>query len=150
MEFLEGPRAKDCFLCAAGDSEKDEEHMVLYRTKSSFIIMNKYPYNTGHVMVVPKDHQGELGGLEPDERLEILNLLAKSVEALKSSMQPHAFNLGANMGEAAGAGVPGHFHFHVVPRWGGDSNFMPVLAEAKVLPETLEKTFAKLRPYFAD
>lgn len=150
MEYLSGPRDEGCFLCIQpeGDAADDEAHLVLDRSASSFIILNKFPYNTGHLMIVPYAHLGDLEELPPGVLAEMMEQVRRSVSVLKEAMQPHAFNLGANMGEAAGAGAPGHFHFHVVPRWGGDTNFMPVLAGTKVLPELLEHTYNRLKPLF--
>lgn len=149
MEYLSGPQEEECFLCMmpAGNPEEDESRLVLVRGVSCFAILNKFPYNTGHLMVAPYSHVGDLEDLSPEVLSEIMELVRRSVRALKDAMQPQAFNLGVNMGQAAGAGVPGHFHFHVVPRWGGDTNFMPVLAGAKILPESLQETYKRLIPF---
>lgn len=151
MEYLDGPRDSECFFCAviAAGEDQDENNLVLARGESAFIILNKFPYNTGHLLVAPYEHRGDIQDLEARIQNEIMALVTSCVHALKTAMKPQAFNLGANMGEVAGAGVPGHFHFHVVPRWGGDTNFMPVVGGAKVLPETLIETFARVKPEFA-
>jgi ATP adenylyltransferase len=107
-------------------------------------------HNTGHLMVAPKRHVGEIDDLTHDEMHEIWAWMRKTVAAHREASGPDGFNIGINLGEAAGAGVPGHFHLHVVPRWGGDTNFMPVLGDAKVLPEMLEETYSRLRPLLAD
>ena len=150
MEYLDGPRDADCFFCAANAADRslDAENLVLFRGDSSLVILNKFPYNTGHILVAPTLHMGDLTDLEIGTRDEMMALVVRSVESLKKAMNPQAFNLGANMGESAGAGVPGHFHFHVVPRWSGDTNFMPVVGKTKVLPETLGETFDRVKGGF--
>lgn len=149
MQYLTGPREEGCFLCIPHGGETDDEaHLILARASSSFVILNKFPYNTGHLMAVPYGHFGNLEELPPDVLGDVMEQVRRSIRVLKEALHPQAFNLGANMGEAAGAGVPGHFHFHIVPRWAGDTNFMPVVGDAKVLPETLESTYRRLRPLF--
>jgi len=135
-----------CDLPAEGD---DERTMILVRGERSFVILNSFPYNPGHLMVAPFRHVGGFVSLEPDELAEIDALVARSIRALEREMAPHGFNLGMNLGRAAGAGIPGHVHWHVVPRWNGDTNFMPVVGQTRVLPELLEETFARLLPRFA-
>lgn len=148
MQYLTGPREEGCFLCISQDDSDDETHLVLARAPSSFVILNKFPYNTGHLMAVPYRHFADFEELPGDVMSELMDQVRRSIRVLREAMQPQAFNLGANMGEASGAGVPGHFHFHVVPRWTGDTNFMPVVGDAKVLPETLESTYKRLKPLF--
>lgn len=131
-----------CFLC-----DPDEEH-VLHRSGHVFVILNLFPYNTGHLMVAPVRHVGELWDLTQEERHDLFDTTVRAVEAVRDALSPHGFNTGMNLGRVAGAGVPGHLHVHVVPRWGGDTNFMPVTGGTKVLPETLDQTAAKLRPLF--
>ncbi len=138
----------ECFMCAALDAADDAERLILHRGERAFAILNKFPYNTGHLMVAPKRHVGELSELAPDESAELMALTTKSVEVIKAAMNPHGFNIGINLGQVAGAGLPGHIHVHVVPRWGGDTNFMPVIGETKVMPELLSDTYAKLKPGF--
>jgi ATP adenylyltransferase len=123
-----------------------EKNLVVSRGELAFVILNLFPYNTGHLMVAPYRHTGELDDLTHEEVDEIWSLTRRSVRAHRETSQPHGFNIGINLGEVAGAGVPGHFHLHVVPRWGGDTNFMPVTADTKVLPEMLAETYARLRP----
>jgi ATP adenylyltransferase len=137
-----------CIFCdhlAAGD---DAKAGILYRAAKTFVVLNAFPYNTGHLMIAPKRHAGELLELEPDERAELMDVTCTSVEVIREGMSPHGFNVGMNLGRVAGAGIPGHLHMHVVPRWGGDTNFMPVVGKTKVLPEMLADTDAKLRPLF--
>jgi ATP adenylyltransferase len=149
MSYIKGAdSAEGCFLCDAPDLDEDDRTYILVRGKSAFVILNIYPYNTGHIMVAPYRHVADLETLEPDEGLEGFALLRASVEALKQAFEPQGFNIGMNLGRVAGAGVPDHLHFHVVPRWGGDTNFMPVLGATKVLPELLDETYAKLKPLF--
>ena len=136
-----------CFLCAE-DQGADDEPRVVHRGRHSFVILNAYPYNTGHVLIAPNRHVADLESLNEEERLEIMELTTRSTTVIREAMGAQGFNVGMNLGQAAGAGVPGHVHVHVVPRWGGDTNFMPVVGKTKVLPEMLADTYAKLRPGF--
>ncbi|HEX2050266.1 MAG TPA: HIT domain-containing protein [Actinomycetota bacterium] len=149
MQYLAASGDDDgCFLCAASQPVEDDAG-VLHRGDAAFVMLNAFPYNTGHVMVAPVRHVGDLDALEPAERAEIMELTTRAVAVVRAAMDAHGFNVGMNLGRAAGAGVPGHLHVHVVPRWGGDTNFMPVVAHTKVLPEMLDETASKLRPRFA-
>jgi ATP adenylyltransferase len=151
MEYIKGAdSAEGCFLCDLPARGEDEDHFILRRGTHAFVIMNLYPYNSGHLLVAPFRHVGNLEDLRPEEAQEGFALLGESVAALKQALDPHGFNIGMNLGRVAGAGVPDHLHFHIVPRWGGDTNFMPVLGETKVLPELLAQTFAKLKPHFGE
>jgi ATP adenylyltransferase len=134
-----------CDLPAEGD---DERTKILVRGERAFVILNSFPYNPGHLMVAPFRHVGDFGAIETDEFAEVDALLARSVRALEGEMDPHGFNLGMNLGRVAGAGIPGHLHWHVVPRWNGDTNFMPVIGQTRVLPELLAETYARLLPRF--
>ena len=149
-EFIEGAndRTKGCFLCVAAAGDDDRANLVIFRAEKVFVLLNKYPYNNGHLMIAPYQHTGDLVSLDPATAAEIMDLTQRSVGILEQAYKPDAFNVGLNLGKAAGAGVPDHLHVHAVPRWNGDTNFMPVLAETKVLPETLEQTFARLEPIF--
>lgn len=133
-----------CVFCRIRDSKKDADNLVLLRGKYNYVVLNRYPYCSGHLMVVSNDHTGELKSLSTEAHHEILSLMGDSMEILKESIGAQGFNCGVNMGRVAGAGILDHFHFHVVPRWAGDNNFMPVLADTKTMPEYLEKTYAKL------
>jgi ATP adenylyltransferase len=149
MAYIKGQERHDsCFLCDATNAppERDEELYVVARGETAFVILNTFPYNTGHLMVAPNRHVGELDDLAHEEVDEIWSWTRRTVAAHRESSGPDGFNIGINLGEAAGAGVPGHFHLHVVPRWGGDTNFMPVLGDAKVLPEMLAQTYHRLKP----
>lgn len=123
----------------------DRKNYLLYRGKYCFIIMNLYPYNSGHLMVVPYKEAKELAVLDSDARLEMFALLELCIKALTEVMKPHGFNIGANLGRVAGAGIEDHLHFHIVPRWNGDTNFMPVLNDVKVISEEMGRTFDKLK-----
>jgi ATP adenylyltransferase len=132
-----------CVFCLARDGE-DEERLVVRRGERALVLLNKFPYSSGHLMVAPARHVGELAELEDEEALELHRLATQALEALGRTLSPDGFNLGWNLGRVAGAGVVDHVHLHVVPRWAGDTNFMPVLADVKVLPEHLLTTRAKL------
>ena len=131
-----------CVLCLAAAGA--EEELVVHRGRHAYVLLNKYPYASGHLMVAPLRHIGELGDLTDDEALEIHRLAVQGTEALAETFTPQGYNLGWNLGRVAGAGVADHVHLHVVPRWAGDTNFMPVLADVKVLPEYLADTRTKL------
>lgn len=133
-----------CLFCEL-QKQDDEEALILARSEHSFAVLNRYPYNSGHLMVAPLRHIGELEDVKDDENLDMQLLLQRCIRALKEAMEPDGFNLGMNLGRVAGAGVPDHLHWHVVPRWNGDTNFMPALAETKVLPEGFPETLRKLR-----
>jgi ATP adenylyltransferase len=132
-----------CVLCRAATGD-DEERLVVTRGACAFVLLNKYPYASGHLMIAPLRHVGGLGDLTDEEALEIHRLGAQGTEALAATYAPHGYNLGWNLGRVAGAGIADHIHLHVVPRWAGDTNFMPVLADVKVIPEHLAETRRKL------
>ena len=134
-----------CDLPAEGD---DVRTMILARGELAFVIVNSFPYNPGHLMVAPFRHVGAFTSLEAAELADVDALVARSIRTLEQEMEPHGFNLGMNLGRVAGAGIPDHVHWHLVPRWNGDTNFMPVVGQTRVLPELLEETYARLRPRF--
>jgi ATP adenylyltransferase len=138
-----------CIFCDLFARSDDAGAHVLFRGETAFVLLNAYPYNTGHLMVAPTRHVADLHDLEPTELSALMELTSRSVDIVQDAMSPHGFNVGMNLGAVAGAGVPGHLHVHVVPRWGGDTNFMTVVGDTKVLPEMLADTDAKLRPGFA-
>jgi len=144
-----GPSSADsaCFLCGAAKEEASEHSLVVDRGPLTFTLLNRYPYSSGHVMVVPVRHAPDLVSLTPDEGAAVFAATQRAIRALTDAMHPGGFNIGINQGAAAGASVE-HIHMHVVPRWGGDTNFMPVLADVKVLPEHLESTAVTLRAAF--
>ena len=139
-----------CFLCASPASGADEEALILVRGVRTFMLLNRYPYNSGHLMVAPYEHGGEIASLSGDTATEMWDLAQQAIRGLAAAYRPQGFNIGMNVGESAGAGVPDHLHLHVVPRWAGDTNYMPVIAETKVLPETLQQTYARLRAVLAE
>jgi ATP adenylyltransferase len=144
LEYIQqADEEEGCVFCRARDGD-DEKGLVVHRGKLAFVVLNKYPYASGHLMVAPNRHEGEFGDLDTDEAHEVHRLAAAGLAALAETMRPQGFNLGWNLGRIAGAGVVDHVHMHVVPRWAGDTNFMPVLADVKVLPEALEETRARL------
>ena len=144
LEYVQSAgEEQGCVFCRAGEGD-DEERLVVVRGAHAFVLLNKYPYASGHLMVAPFRHEAEFGGLSAEEALEVHRLAALGLAALGETMGPQGFNLGWNLGRIAGAGVIDHVHLHVVPRWAGDTNFMPVLADVKVLPEALEATRQKL------
>ena len=151
MEYLEAGRAEDpdacvfCELLEGGDPDGDR---VLARDAHAFVTLAKYPYNPGHLLVLPVRHVGELEALEAQEHSALSVMLVRGIEALRSASGPEGFNVGLNLGRVGGAGIPGHLHWHLVPRWGGDTNFMPVIGQTRVLPELLQDTYRKLRPHF--
>ncbi|MFQ5709033.1 MAG: HIT domain-containing protein [bacterium] len=150
MEYIIGDKEKGCIFCTKPqqNGDKDRENLILLRGEHNFIIMNKYPYNNGHLMVVPYRHIDVLEVLEDAESLEIMQLVAKSMQVLRRAISPEGFNLGMNIGRIAGAGIDDHLHFHIVPRWGADTNFMPVVGHTKVISEGLLETWDKLRQGF--
>ncbi len=128
----------DCFICRALAEQNDRANLLIERAPLAVVIANRYPYNNGHLLVAPARHEGSLAGLTSDEHLEINRLLAKYVERIGRLMNAEGFNLGLNLGRVAGAGLPGHLHWHIVPRWHGDTNFMPALAAVRVIPQSLD------------
>lgn len=134
-----------CIFCNALTRRDDEQNLIVRRGERAFVILNKYPYTSGHVMVAPMAHQPSLELLEPEERAEMMELTAVCLRALREIYHPHGFNVGVNIGAAAGAGVPGHVHLHIVPRWNGDTNFMSTIGGVRVLPEALEETYRRVR-----
>lgn len=145
IEYFEQPRPQGDFLLEAAQSTDDAKHLVVARFKSTFLIMNRYPYASGHLMVVPYRKVADLDALADHEKLELLTTAQKAQALLKEVMRAQGFNIGLNLGTCAGAGVTDHLHLHVVPRWNGDTNFMPMLAQTKVIPEALEGLYQKLR-----
>lgn len=138
-----------CLFCHHARDDQDERNLIVHRGEFGFVMMNLYPYNSGHVMVVPYQHTGDFTQLHPQVASGIMSLAQLTVRVMEEILHPHGFNLGINQGNVAGAGITEHIHLHVVPRWNGDTNFMPVLADTKVMPELLSATAAKLRPAFA-
>jgi ATP adenylyltransferase len=140
--------AGGCIFCEHLEAVDDTEAHVLYRARSMFVLLNAFPYNTGHLMVAPTRHVADIGDLDVEERVELMEVTHIATAALRKAMAPDGFNIGMNLGSAGGAGIPGHLHMHVVPRWTGDTNFMTTIGASKVLPEMLADTDAKLRELF--
>jgi ATP adenylyltransferase len=140
MAYISKSDGKDCIFCARRRSRNDRANFVVMRGAHALVLMNRYPYTTGHLMVAPYRHVGSLAALTDEEACEMIRMVAACETLLTKAMRPDGFNIGVNIGRCAGAGFPGHVHVHVVPRWNGDTNFMPVVSETKVLPETLTDT----------
>ena len=145
MEYIERPSETGCILCQKPGEQNDEANLILYRGQSNFIILNAFPYNPGHLMIAPYRHTANLQDLSEDEAREHFDIVRKSVELLTRALKPAGFNVGLNIGKVAGAGIEEHLHTHIVPRWQGDANFMPVLSNTKVISEALAATYKKLK-----
>lgn len=149
--FIEGTtdrRDDGCFLCALPGESEDRANHILFRAEHVFVLLNRYPYNNGHLMIAPYTHSGDLARLSTDVAAELMHTTQRTIAVLEAEYRPEGFNVGLNLGKPAGAGVPDHLHVHVVPRWNGDTNFMPVIGDTKVLPETLDQTYDRLEPRF--
>ena len=150
LEYLTAPKAEDCIFCHAAGSEGDRENLVLLRGARAFLILNRYPYNNGHFMAVPYDHVPSLEDLDPATLTELMLLVNRGIAALRACMRPDGFNVGVNLGAVAGAGIEDHVHVHVVPRWAGDTNFMPVVGDMRVVPQTWMQTYDDLKTALED
>jgi ATP adenylyltransferase len=139
-----GGKPKSCIFCDYAAESNDAENLIIARSKKVFIILNRYPYSNGHLMVVPFRHTSEFGSLDEAEKLDLMTMAQRAISVLKESINPDGFNLGVNLGRVAGAGIDTHLHLHIGPRWSGDTNFMSVTAETKVLPEALSVTRERL------
>ena len=148
MEYILSKKTKECIFCLDKDEVQDKTKLILSRSSLSFVIMNRYPYNNGHLMVAPFKHLPAIEDLDEDTVLDMFMMLKKSMNILRTCLRPEGFNVGINMGRVGGAGIEDHLHIHIVPRWNGDTNFMPVLGEVRVMPEHLEDTYNKLFPHF--
>ena len=149
MDYILSGKQKGCIFCKKPREKKDRENLILFRSRYAFVMMNRFPYNNGHLMIVPKRHSLDLEQLHDEELEDLFFLLKASTRVLKKTLKPHGFNIGINIGIVGGAGEK-HLHFHIVPRWTGDTNFMPVLGETKVIPEYLENTYHQLQSAFGD
>ena len=145
IEYIKMEKMEGCIFCKLPAMHEDEKNLILYRGKYAFVIMNNYPYNPGHVMVAPYRHVANFEDLKSEEVMEIYGLISLMLRVIRKAMEPHGFNIGMNLGRVAGAGIEDHLHVHIVPRWNGDTNFMPVLADTKVIPQALEDTYKELR-----
>lgn len=149
MEYILQPKPKGCIFCEKPKQENaDRDNFILHRARHSFIIMNYYPYNNGHLMVVPYRHLSRLDALTSDERAELMELISSTSVILEKKMNCEGLNIGMNLGRIAGAGIDEHLHFHIVPRWGGDTNFMPVVGHTKVISQGLWELYDDLKPLF--
>ncbi len=148
MEYILGKREPYCIFCPEGNGHSDEDRLILHRGRLVMVMMNKFPYNNGHLLVAPWRHVANLEELAEEEMTQIMQWLKITTGILKRIMHPDGFNVGLNLGSAGGAGVEDHLHFHVVPRWQGDTNFLTVFGDVRSIPEHLKQTYEKLLPYF--
>lgn len=150
--YVSGTRSggDGCVLCAKLAGQEDEQNLILFRGLHNAVILNLFPYTTGHLMILPYAHVSQLGAVSAQSRQEMMELAARTEAILQKEYRPDGINLGMNLGEAAGAGIAAHIHLHVLPRWTADSNFMTVVAETRVLPEDLARTWQRLHPHFHD
>lgn len=146
MAFIKAPKSSNCIFCdkVRDGVEKDRDNLVLLRGERAFVMLNLFPYTNGHMMVAPYQHCAELEALDGETLKEMMLLVGKGIRALRRALNPQGFNIGANQGRVAGAGVEEHMHLHIVPRWSGDNSFMPVLAETRMIPELLPQTYHRL------
>ncbi len=144
IDYIRMEKQDGCIFCDKPGQDTDAENYILYRGEKNFVIMNSYPYNPGHLMVVPYRHVATLDGLNSAELKEHYEIVSRSIKILRQVFAPEGFNLGSNMGAIAGAGIADHFHTHIVPRWVGDTNFMPVISNTRVVPEAIDETYRRL------
>lgn len=149
IQYILGPREQGCFLCKKPAEADDARNLLLWRSKNAFVMLNAYPYNPGHLLVAPYRHTDDLASLGDETLLEMQRLLLRAQALLTRVMKPQGFNLGLNLGRVAGAGVLDHVHWHIVPRWEGDCNFMPVTASTRVIPQALDELYAALQKHSA-
>jgi len=142
-------KSKECFICTGFRSTSIEENLVLYRDPMVIVLMNKYPYNTGHLLVAPVSHVPSIEELSEEELCKLFKTVQRTIQLLRQALRPDGFNIGINLGRVAGAGLEDHVHVHIVPRWNGDTNFMPVIADTKVIPEALKDTYRRLREHIS-
>lgn len=150
LEYLMAPEMEGCIFCHAAEGDDDRESLVLQRGERAFLILNRFPYNNGHFMVIPYVHVPSLEDLDAPTLTEMMLLLNRGLAALRATMYPDGFNVGANLGQVAGAGIEDHVHIHAVPRWAGDTNFMPVVGEMRVIPQTWLQTYDDLKAALED
>jgi ATP adenylyltransferase len=149
MAYIGGPRPPGCIFCAADTESDARARLVLARPRGAIVMLNRFPYANGHVMVAPRGHTADLNALDAAAYRDLCEALRRSLAVLEQCFQPEGMNVGMNLGRAAGAGIADHVHWHIVPRWVGDTNFMPLIAEVRVMPEHLEAMYDRLRPAFA-
>lgn len=148
MDYILSKKPENCFLCEKYDDKNDKENWVLYRNSMTMVILNQYPYNNGHLMVVPKSHYSQLSSFSQGEICQLFLVVQSTSMILQERFKPHGLNVGINVGKSAGAGLEEHLHVHILPRWEGDSNFMTTIFETRTIPETLDETYVNLLPYF--
>lgn len=148
MEYILAEKTEGCILCQKPAQDNDEANYILHRGQKNYVILNKYPYNSGHLMIVPYRHFDSLEELTAGERHEHLDMVSRAIAVLRRELSPEGFNTGMNIGKAAGAGIADHIHTHIVPRWQGDTNFMPAISDTRVVPEALAETYRKLKDKF--
>ena len=148
MAYIAGPKTEGCLFCVASTTAEQRQHLV-FAQHPAVVMLNRFPYSNGHLMVAPRRHTGDLAALPPDELHALIDVLQQASGLLTASFHPDGLNVGMNLGAAAGAGVADHLHWHLVPRWIGDTNFMPVFADVRVVPEHLEATYDRLQPLLA-
>jgi ATP adenylyltransferase len=148
MEYIRGEKQDGCLFCEKPKESRDEENLILARGEHSFVMLNAYPYNNGHLLISPYLHLASLEGLPDPVGADLLKSIRRSLGVLRAALKPDGINLGLNLGKAAGAGIDAHLHFHLVPRWAGDNNFMTVVSEVRVVPQHLIETYRELKPHF--
>ncbi len=148
LQYILSKKGPQCIFCEEPKEDRDRDNLILYRSDKSFVIMNLYPYNNGHLMVVPYRHVFSIVDLVDDELLDISRMIQRSLLCLKEAFRPEGFNVGFNIGKVAGAGLEEHLHYHIIPRWVGDTHFMAILSEVRVIPEHVKSTYDKLFPLF--
>ncbi len=148
MEYILGKKEPECIFCSYPKKNNDRDNLILYRSAHNFVMMNRYPYNNGHLMVVPYIHTPTIENLSDEILLDFIKVTQRSLKSLKEIFRTEGFNIGINIGAAAGAGMEEHVHLHMVPRWAGDTSFMPVFGEIRVIPEHIMETYDKLHPIF--
>lgn len=148
LEYILSKKEPGCIFCGYPKEDKDRENLILFRSSESFVIMNLYPYNNGHLMIVPYRHAFSITELNNDELLDLMRMVRHSVNCLREAFRPEGYNIGLNIGKVAGAGLEEHLHFHVIPRWVGDTHFMAALTEVRVIPEHVLSTYDRLFPIF--
>ncbi len=148
VQYIREPKADGCIFCDKPKENRDAENLILYRGKLNFVILNAYPYNPGHLMVVPYRHLGRIDDLTGEERVEHYEMVSRAVGILRAGCRTENFNIGMNLGRTAGAGIDDHIHTHIVPRWNGDNNFMPVIGDTRVISESLESIYRTLKAMY--
>lgn len=147
-KFVLGKKEKGCVFCKRIQMKDSLKNLIVYRGEKNIVILNKFPYNSGHTLIVPIRHTGQIEKLKPEESVEFFELTKLSVSIIKKVLKPHSMNLGMNLGRSSGAGIPGHLHMHIVPRWNGDTNFMPVIGKTDVISVPLEPIYKSLKKEF--